>query len=137
MDAINRGGLIDKSYPVKDTLFFKLQGDSSCVSATSKTIQAIVEKYGSNHFQFASTDEEAEDLWQNRKYALTSSFAAYPGTRCWTTDVWYVDIKPKRSSLMVFDTSAPLFFYCRTIIFFESCLLRRNPIVCLFPSCHN
>ena len=91
MDAINKGGLIDKSYPVKDTLFFKVQGDPGCVSATSKTIQAIVEKYGSNHFQFASTDEEAEDLWQNRKYAPMSNLAAYPGARCWTTDVWYVD----------------------------------------------
>ncbi|KAJ3561702.1 hypothetical protein NP233_g10031 [Leucocoprinus birnbaumii] len=87
MDAINKGGLVDKPYPVKDTLFFKIQGDAGCVSATSKTIQAIVKKHGSKNFKFASTDEEAEDLWQNRKYALMSSLAAYPGTRCWTTDV--------------------------------------------------
>jgi len=91
MDAINKGGLIDKSHPVKETLFFKIQGDSGCISATSRTIRAVVEKYGSKNFKFASTDEEAADLWQNRKYALMSSLATYPGTRCWTTDVWYVD----------------------------------------------
>ncbi|KAF5357816.1 hypothetical protein D9756_001674 [Leucocoprinus leucothites] len=87
MDAINKGGLIDKPYPVKDTLFFKIQGDPGCVSSTSKTIQAIVKAHGSNNFKFASTDEEAEDLWQNRKYALMSTLATYPGSRCWTTDV--------------------------------------------------
>ncbi|KXN85495.1 D-lactate dehydrogenase [cytochrome], mitochondrial [Leucoagaricus sp. SymC.cos] len=87
MDAINKGGLIDRPYPVQDTLFFKIQGDSGCVTSTSKTIQAIAKKHGSRNFEFASTDEEAEDLWQNRKYALMSSLAAHPGTRCWTTDV--------------------------------------------------
>ncbi len=90
MDAINKAGLIDHPYPVKDTLFFKIQGDSGCITSTSKAIQSIVKKHGSKNFKFASTDEEADDLWQNRKYALMSSLAAYPDTRCWTTDVWYV-----------------------------------------------
>lgn len=89
MDAINKAGLIDHPYPVQDTLFFKIQGDSGCISSTSKTIQTIVKKHGSKNFKFAVTEEEADDLWQNRKYALMSSLAAYPGTRCWTTDVWY------------------------------------------------
>ncbi|KAF9453257.1 D-lactate dehydrogenase cytochrome oxidoreductase [Macrolepiota fuliginosa MF-IS2] len=87
MDAINKAGLIEHPYPVKDTLFFKIQGDAGCITSTSKTIRAIVEKHGSKGFKFASTDGEAEDLWQNRKYALMSTLAAHPGTRCWTTDV--------------------------------------------------
>ncbi|XP_006458232.1 hypothetical protein AGABI2DRAFT_199668 [Agaricus bisporus var. bisporus H97] len=87
MDAINKAGLVERPYPVLDTLFFKIQGSAECISSASKTIQAIVKKHGSKTFKFAATEEEADDLWQNRKYALMSSLAAYPGTRCWTTDV--------------------------------------------------
>ncbi|CAK5264311.1 unnamed protein product [Mycena citricolor] len=87
MDAINKGGLVDKPYPVTDTLFLKLQGDDAAIKLTSKTIQAIVKKHGSSKFEFAATDAEADSLWQNRKYALMSTLAAYPGSKCWTTDV--------------------------------------------------
>ncbi|KAJ7491259.1 D-lactate dehydrogenase cytochrome oxidoreductase [Mycena latifolia] len=87
MDALNNGGLTDHEYPVKDTLFFKLQGDDAAIKLTSKVIQALVAKHGSTKFEFASTDEEAEDLWQNRKYALMSTLAAHPDSKCWTTDV--------------------------------------------------
>ncbi|KAJ7221731.1 D-lactate dehydrogenase cytochrome oxidoreductase [Mycena pura] len=87
MEAINNGGLIDRPYPVQDTLFFKLQGDDAAIKLTSKTIEALVKKHGSSKFEFAATDEEAENLWQNRKYALMSTMAAYPDAKCWTTDV--------------------------------------------------
>jgi len=65
----------------------KLQGDDACIKLTSKTVERLAKKHKGSGFRFASTDKEAEDLWQNRKYALTSSLGAYPGTRCWTTDV--------------------------------------------------
>ncbi|KAF7359262.1 D-lactate dehydrogenase [cytochrome], mitochondrial [Mycena sanguinolenta] len=87
MDALNNGGLVDRPYPVKDTLFFKIQGDDAAIKLTSKTIQALVKKHGSTKFEFAATNEEAETLWQNRKYALMSTMAAHPESRCWTTDV--------------------------------------------------
>ncbi|KAF9483866.1 D-lactate dehydrogenase cytochrome oxidoreductase [Pholiota conissans] len=87
MDAINAAGLVDKPYPVEDTLFFKIQGDDASIERASRVIQGIVKKHGSLRFKFASTDQEAEELWQNRKYALMSSLAAHPGLRCWTTDV--------------------------------------------------
>ncbi|RDB21563.1 D-lactate dehydrogenase [cytochrome], mitochondrial [Hypsizygus marmoreus] len=87
MSAINNAGFIDHPYPVKDTLFFKIQGDPFCIKGTSKAVQAIVKKHGSSRFEFAPTDQEAQDLWQNRKYALPSTMAANPGARCWTTDV--------------------------------------------------
>jgi len=88
MAAINEADLCAKKYPVQDTLFFKIQGDDASVKLTAETIQGLIKKHGGLHFQFASTDKEAEELWQNRKYALMSSLAAYPGLRCWTTDVW-------------------------------------------------
>jgi D-lactate dehydrogenase (cytochrome) len=88
MDAINNAGLVDTPYPVQDTLFFKIQGDQTSIKKTSEVIQSIVKRHGSMQFKFAATDQEAEDLWQNRKYALSSSLAANPGLHCWTTDVW-------------------------------------------------
>ncbi|KAG5646703.1 hypothetical protein DXG03_002693 [Asterophora parasitica] len=87
MKAINGAGLVDKLYPVEDTLFFKIQGDPTSITNTSKAVKEIVKKHGSSRFEFAATDQEAEDLWQNRKYALMSTLAANPGARCWTTDV--------------------------------------------------
>lgn len=90
MEAINNAGLINHPYPVKDTLFFKIQGDPQSIKMASKTVQAIVKRHGSSRFEFAATDQEAQDLWQNRKYALMSTMAANPGARCWTTDVWLV-----------------------------------------------
>ena len=89
MSAINAAGLVDKPFSVKDTLFFKIQGDASSITQASKTVRTIVNNHGSLCFHFAATDKEADELWQNRKYALMSSLAAHPGTRCWTTDVWY------------------------------------------------
>jgi D-lactate dehydrogenase (cytochrome) len=87
MRSINEGGLVDAPYPVHDTLFFKIQGDAESIQSTSEIIQAIVRRHHSSRFEFAASDLEAEELWQNRKYALSSTLAAAPGYRCWTTDV--------------------------------------------------
>jgi D-lactate dehydrogenase (cytochrome) len=90
MSAINNAGIVDHPYPVKDTLFFKIQGAPEAIKLTAEVVKKITNRHGSDRFEFAATDEEAANLWQNRKYALTSTMAAVPGARCWTTDVWYV-----------------------------------------------
>jgi len=90
MSAINSAGLVDHPYPEKDTLFFKIQGAPEAIKLTSDVVKEITAGHGSDRFEFAATDEEAADLWQNRKYALMSSMAVVPGSRCWSTDVWYV-----------------------------------------------
>ncbi|KAF8919264.1 FAD-linked oxidase-like protein [Mucidula mucida] len=87
MNAINVGGYVDKPYPVSDTLFFKIQGSPETIKLAAKEAQAITKRHGSPRFVFAQTDQEAEDLWQNRKYALMSTLSSVPGSRCWTTDV--------------------------------------------------
>jgi D-lactate dehydrogenase (cytochrome) len=89
MDAINTAGIVDHPYPVKDTLFFKIQGDHDCIKRTAQVVEAIVVKNGSTRFEFAATDEEAENLWQNRKYALTATLSSYPNYQGLITDVWY------------------------------------------------
>ncbi|KAK7049393.1 D-lactate ferricytochrome c oxidoreductase [Paramarasmius palmivorus] len=71
MAAINNGGLVDHPYPVKDTLFFKIQGDDAAIQLASKTVKTIVNKHGSLKFEFAKTDQEAEDLWQNRNVPVS------------------------------------------------------------------
>lgn len=88
MSAINTAGIVGKPYPVQDTLFFKLQGSPESIAETSRVVQEIVRKHSSTRFEFAPTDEEAENLWENRKYALMSTLASHPEMRCWTTDVW-------------------------------------------------
>ena len=91
MAAINNAGLVSKTYAVRDTLFFKLQGTPSAIKETATAVKAIVKKHGSSQFQFAATDEEANELWENRKYALMSTITAGgEGARVWTTDVWCV-----------------------------------------------
>lgn len=89
MAAINNAGLVSKTYPVRDTLFFKLQGTPAALKETATVVQGIVKKHGSTQFEFASTDQEAAELWENRKYALMSTITSGgEGARVWTTDVW-------------------------------------------------
>lgn len=88
MSAINTAGIVEKPYPIQDTLFFKLQGSPESIAETSHVVQKIVRKHSSTRFEFAATDEEADNIWENRKYALTSTLASNPGMKCWTTDVW-------------------------------------------------
>ncbi len=89
MTAINSAGLVSKNYPVSDTLFFKLQGTASAIQETAAAVRNIVKKHGSTQYTFAATDAAAAELWENRKYALTSTISsAGENARVWTTDVW-------------------------------------------------
>ncbi|KAK7449632.1 D-lactate ferricytochrome c oxidoreductase [Stygiomarasmius scandens] len=105
MSAINQAGLVSRPYPVSDTLFFKIQGDDPAIKLASKTISSIVKKHGSSKFEFASTDKEADELWMNRKYALMSTMGAFPGMRCWTTDVC---VPVSRLPQLVYETKQDL-----------------------------
>lgn len=87
MSAINQAGLVEEPYPAKDSLFFKIQGSKDTIVQTSKLIQEIVKRHGSSNFKFAKTDDEAEQLWESRKFALTSTIATEEGSHAWTTDV--------------------------------------------------
>ncbi|KAI5124080.1 hypothetical protein M0805_003907 [Coniferiporia weirii] len=87
ISSINQAGTVDRTYPVRDSLFFKIQGNDDAVRATAKLVQAVVKRHGSSMFQFASTDGEADALWEARKYALMSVIASEEGSRAWTTDV--------------------------------------------------
>ncbi|KAI0371750.1 D-lactate dehydrogenase cytochrome oxidoreductase [Pilatotrama ljubarskyi] len=87
MKAIADGGLVSETYPIHDTLFFKIHGDPAAIDSTTRTVQDIVSKHRSVNFKFAETEDEAEELWESRKYALMSTIQSEEGARCWTTDV--------------------------------------------------
>ncbi|TBU50109.1 D-lactate dehydrogenase cytochrome oxidoreductase [Dichomitus squalens] len=105
MAATNDAGLVSKPYPVRDTLFFKIQGDPAAIESTAETVQRIVAQHGASAFEFASTDEEAEELWDNRKYALTSTIQSEEGARVWTTDVC---VPVSRLPELVYETKKDL-----------------------------
>ncbi|KAF8589950.1 hypothetical protein K439DRAFT_1331175 [Ramaria rubella] len=103
--AINdAGGLLNK-LPVRDTLFFKIQGTSDATNETAKDVQRIVKKHGSSQFIFAKDKKHADELWDNRKYALYSAQAWIPESRVWTTDVC---VPVSKLPTLVYDTKKDL-----------------------------
>jgi len=92
MHAINKAGTTQKPYPTQDSLFFKIQGAPEVISKAAEALEKIVKKHASSRFEFASTEEHAKEMWENRKMALFSSLQLEPGLRCWTTDVWFVHV---------------------------------------------
>ncbi|KAH9952204.1 D-lactate dehydrogenase cytochrome oxidoreductase [Amylocystis lapponica] len=105
MAAINGAGLVSRSYPVSDTLFFKIQGDDSAIAATARAVQATVARHSGTRFEFAQTDEEGAELWENRKYALMSTISSIEGAKCWTTDVC---VPVSRLPELVYETKKDL-----------------------------
>jgi D-lactate dehydrogenase (cytochrome) len=75
-------------YPEKDSVFIKFQGPTDCaMKEASEIARGIAEKNGGSSFKMASSKEEAEELWQDRKNALWSGMALSPGAKAWSTDV--------------------------------------------------
>ncbi|KAH9842942.1 FAD-linked oxidase-like protein [Rhodofomes roseus] len=105
MAAINTAGEVSRKLPISDTLFFKIQGSEDAIGATAAAVRETTAKHGSTRFEFAQTDEEAEELWESRKYALISTIGSEPGARCWTTDVC---VPPSKLPQLVSETKKDL-----------------------------
>ncbi|KAJ7486700.1 FAD-linked oxidase-like protein [Mycena latifolia] len=80
MAATNKYGASQYQYPETDGLFFKFQGHSPAVLA--ETARA-----SGTGFRLAKSEEEAHDIWQDRKNAHHSGMAMVPGAKGWATDV--------------------------------------------------
>ncbi|KAI0357321.1 hypothetical protein OH77DRAFT_1422154 [Trametes cingulata] len=88
MRATNIYGQSTRKWPEKDSLFFKFQGPTArSLKETAEIVKKITEKHGATGFSLARSDQEAHDLWMDRKNALYSSLAILPGARGWSTDV--------------------------------------------------
>ncbi|KAL1950849.1 hypothetical protein VTO73DRAFT_5973 [Trametes versicolor] len=88
MRATNIYGQSSRKWPEKDSLFFKFQGPTPrALKETADIVKAVTAKHGATGFSLARSDQEAHDLWMDRKNALYSSLAILPGARGWSTDV--------------------------------------------------
>lgn len=77
-------------YPELDSLFFKLQGPTpASLAETARIVKEVVSKpeYGGSGWKLAKNDEEAADIWMDRKNAHYAGLALLPGARGWATDV--------------------------------------------------
>jgi D-lactate dehydrogenase (cytochrome) len=76
MRATNKYGISQRTYPEKDSLFFKLQGHShDSLQDAARVVHTVVERHGGTGFQLVRSEKEAEDLWMDRKNALYSALA--------------------------------------------------------------
>ncbi|TFY79625.1 hypothetical protein EWM64_g4390 [Hericium alpestre] len=89
MEATNLHGPSGRKYAVTDHLFFKLQGPTQAsLKETARIVQEVAKKHGGSSFKVAKNDEEAEDMWADRKNAHYSSLLwGGEGTKAWATDV--------------------------------------------------
>jgi D-lactate dehydrogenase (cytochrome) len=89
MKCINDAGSTSRSWKETPTLFFKFAGTPSAVKEHVAIVQKLAKQSKSNSFEFARSDEEANELWQARKEALWSVMAKKQSSddSVWTTDV--------------------------------------------------
>ncbi len=85
MDAINRYS--DLSYPVQPTLFFEFHGSENGVREQAEMVGEIAAEFGGGDFQWATRQEDRNQLWQARHDAYYASLALRPGCKGWATDV--------------------------------------------------
>jgi D-lactate dehydrogenase (cytochrome) len=88
MSVINRAGGTNRTWKEVPTLFFKFSGTHTGVVDNIKTTKSIAKVNHSTSFEFAKTDQEAQDLWSARKESLWSMLALREeGSEVWSTDV--------------------------------------------------
>ncbi|KAJ7320844.1 FAD-linked oxidase-like protein [Mycena albidolilacea] len=88
MAATNKYGASQHKYAESDGLFFKFQGHSpASLAETARVVKEICTNHGGTGFRLANGEQEAHDIWQDRKNAHHSGMALVPGAKGWATDV--------------------------------------------------
>jgi len=72
---------------------------------TTSIVRKIVEQHGGTGFQLARNDEEAAELWSDRKNAHYTSLAFGEGSEAWPTDVC---VPVSKLPELVYDTKRDL-----------------------------
>ena len=76
------------NYPVAPILFLEFHGDSlRTVNEQADTVRKIAEDHRGSRFQWCSTPEERETLWQMRHNVYFASVAIRPGSKMLVTDI--------------------------------------------------
>ncbi|KZF21972.1 D-lactate dehydrogenase [Xylona heveae TC161] len=89
MRVINESGATSRSWKEVPTLFFKFAGTPASVKEHISIVKQLAKSKGSKSFEFATSKDEAVELWSARKQALFSvmSLKRDAGDHVWTTDV--------------------------------------------------
>ncbi|KAH3684324.1 hypothetical protein WICPIJ_004704 [Wickerhamomyces pijperi] len=93
MKCINFAGTTNKTWKEVPTLFLKIGGSPVILKELIKSVKEITKASGATGFEFASTEEEKEELWSARKAILWSSidYAKHvlndQNTKAYITDV--------------------------------------------------
>ncbi|KAJ1307473.1 hypothetical protein OPQ81_001572 [Rhizoctonia solani] len=87
MRATNKYGQSERKYPEKDSIYFKFQGSPDTIKRSAAIAKSIAEKHGGTGFSLAASEQEAAELWADRKNAHYSGLALRPGAKGWATDV--------------------------------------------------
>ncbi|KAJ7648525.1 FAD-linked oxidase-like protein [Mycena rosella] len=89
--ATNKYGALERpatSIPRRTGLFFKFQGHSpAALAETARVVREICARHSGTGFRLADGDEQAHDIWQDRKNAHHVGMALVPGAKGWATDV--------------------------------------------------
>jgi D-lactate dehydrogenase (cytochrome) len=84
MTAVNRYSKLN--YPEKNTLFFEFHGSTAGVEEQAAAVRELAEGNGGEQWQWATTAEERNKLWQARHDFHYAGLAMRPGAKAWGTD---------------------------------------------------
>jgi D-lactate dehydrogenase (cytochrome) len=91
LDDVQMGACIRHSrlegYQAAPTLFFEFHGTSGGVAEQAETVKDIAQDFGGTDFQWATTAEARNQLWQARHDAFYAALALRPGAKAIVTDV--------------------------------------------------
>jgi len=85
MRAVN--GYSKLSYAEQPTLFFEFHGSEAGVREQVETVQALAADHGGEGFQWATTPEDRDRLWQARHNAYYAGISLVPGGVAFSSDV--------------------------------------------------
>ncbi|KAI0933110.1 hypothetical protein AcV7_004679 [Taiwanofungus camphoratus] len=106
MHATNLYGISKRKYPETDSLFLKFQGPTArAIQESVDIVRGITKKYGGTGFELAKNEQDAVDMWTDRKIALWSGLALLEGCRGWSTDVC---VPVSRLPNLVYETKEDL-----------------------------
>tara|TARA_B100000029_G_scaffold509566_1_gene599062 strand:+ start:4375 stop:5775 length:1401 start_codon:yes stop_codon:yes gene_type:complete len=74
-------------YEPKPTLFYEFHGSEANVEEQTNQVRAIIDEFGGSAFQWASSTEERNNLWQARHDVYHACIAQAPGKQGISTDV--------------------------------------------------
>jgi len=85
VSAINSYSNFD--YALKPTLFFEFHGTEAWVKEQAEIVKEISDEEGGSDFQWETSEQDRQKLWEARHNAYYASLALRPGSKGWPTDV--------------------------------------------------